>query len=207
MSRGRGRPRTFDEAEVRAAIVDCFRTKGYAATSLDDLARATGLVRPSLYAAFGSKEQMFLGAMEDFAAGIRRQLEVVTGGASSARTALIQLFETALDIYLDGDGGRGCLVFTTAAAEAPTHPEIRARLFQQIAANDDLFHRLLARHAPQADPPSLEAASVLAAATLHSLGIRARAGGERDSLLRFAATAAEGIAALAAHPQATAART
>lgn len=207
MSRGRGRPRTFDEAEVRAAIVDCFRTKGYAATTLDDLARATGLVRPSLYAAFGSKEQMFLGAMEDFAAGIRQQLAVVTGGASSARTAIIQVFETALDIYLDGDGGRGCLVFTTAAAEAPTHPEIRARLFQQIAANDDLFHRLLARHAPQADPPSLEAASVLAAATLHSLGIRARAGGERDSLLRFAATAAEGIAALAAHPQATAART
>lgn len=203
----RGRPRKFVEAEVRSAIVDCFRTKGYAATSLDDLARATGLVRPSLYAAFGSKEQMFLGAMEDFAAGIRQQLEVVSGGASSARTALTLVFETALDIYLDRDGGRGCLVFTTAAAEAPTHPEIRARLFQQIASNDEFFHRLLARCAPQADPPSLEAASALAAATLHSLGIRARAGNERESLMRFAATAAEGIAALVAQPRATAART
>ncbi|MBY6136155.1 TetR/AcrR family transcriptional regulator [Nocardioides marinus] len=203
----RGRPRKFVEAEVRSAIVDCFRTKGYAATSLDDLARATGLVRPSLYAAFGSKEQMFLGAMEDFAAGIRQQLEVVTGGASSAHTALTQVFETALDIYLDGEGGRGCLVFTTAAAEAPTHPEIRARLFEQIASNDGFLHRLLARCAPQADPPSLEAASALASATLHSLGIRARAGNERESLMRFAATAAEGIAALVAQPQATAAHT
>ena len=43
-----------------------FWQKGYAATSLDDLSKATGLVRPSLYAAFGNKEEMFLRAMDDF---------------------------------------------------------------------------------------------------------------------------------------------
>ena len=203
MSRGRGRPRQFDETAVREAIVDCFRSKGFAATSLDDLARATGLVRPSLYAAFGSKEQMFLGAMDDFAARILRRLEAEPPAAPSPEAALKSLFEAALEVYLDGDGALGCLVFTTATADAPTHPEIRARLFDQIVANDALFQRVLARHAPQATPRVLEVASGLAAATLHSLGIRARAGADRAPPGINTSSRCPGVAALLTLPPET----
>src|ERR1700682_3440433 len=48
------RPRTFDEADVVAAARDEFWSRGYGATSMDDLPTATSLGRGSLYGAFGA---------------------------------------------------------------------------------------------------------------------------------------------------------
>ncbi|WP_164045375.1 TetR family transcriptional regulator, partial [Serratia marcescens] len=48
--RGRGRPRKFDQEAALRAALQRFRTLGYANTSLDELAAATGVNRPSLYA-------------------------------------------------------------------------------------------------------------------------------------------------------------
>ncbi len=198
MSRGRGRPRKFDEVEVRQAIMHCFWAKGYTATSLDDLSKATGLVRPSLYAAFGGKEDMFLAAMNDFAARTRAYLTDKVPPEAHPRAALQAVFTAMLDLYQTDEGGRGCLVFSTATAEAPAHPEIRDKLQEQLAGSDHQFRRLLERHAPSAAPQSLDAAAVLAAATLHSIGLRARSGVPRPALDDFAASAARSIAALLA---------
>lgn len=196
MSRGRGRPRKFDEGEVRQAIMRCFWAKGYTATSLDDLAKATGLVRPSLYAAFGGKEDMFLAAMDDFASRTRDYLTDKVPSEASPAAALQAVFLAMLDLYQTDEGGRGCLVFSTATAEAPAHPEFRDKLQEQLERSDVQFRRLLQRHAQTAAPQSLDAAAALAAATLHSIGLRARSGVPRPALEEFAANAARGIAAL-----------
>ncbi|MGV8875053.1 MAG: TetR/AcrR family transcriptional regulator [Rhodococcus sp. (in: high G+C Gram-positive bacteria)] len=58
-----GRTRSFDEATVVASAAERFRSNGYEGTSLDDLLRATGLHRGSLYQAFGSKRGLFLAAL------------------------------------------------------------------------------------------------------------------------------------------------
>jgi hypothetical protein len=59
--RRRGRPRAYDPDTALAAAADVFWKKGYDGTSLDDLAAATGMNRPSLYAAFGDKHDLYLG--------------------------------------------------------------------------------------------------------------------------------------------------
>jgi AcrR family transcriptional regulator len=63
----RGRPRTSDEEEeeeeVRTSIMRLFWEKGYSARTLTDLSVATGLSRPSLYAASGNKIEMYLSSM------------------------------------------------------------------------------------------------------------------------------------------------
>jgi TetR/AcrR family transcriptional regulator, transcriptional repressor for nem operon len=61
-----GRPRTFDENDVVAAARDEFWSRGYAATSIDDLTSATGLGKGSLYGAFGDKHGLFLRALDDY---------------------------------------------------------------------------------------------------------------------------------------------
>jgi len=61
-----GRPRTFDEHEVIASAREQFRLTGYAGTSIDDLVRATGLGKGSLYGAFGDKHSLFLRAFDDY---------------------------------------------------------------------------------------------------------------------------------------------
>src|ERR1044072_9337897 len=60
------RPRTFDENDVVAAARDEFWSRGYAATSVDDLTSATGLGKGRLYGAFGDKHGLFLRALDDY---------------------------------------------------------------------------------------------------------------------------------------------
>ena len=64
------RPRKFAEGDVVAAARDEFWTRGYAATSVDDLTAATGLGKGSLYGAFGDKHGLYLRALDDYIAGL-----------------------------------------------------------------------------------------------------------------------------------------
>lgn len=60
----KGRPITFDRTEVLNQIMDVFWAYGYIGTSYKELCAATKLTKPSLYNAFGNKEQTFLSALE-----------------------------------------------------------------------------------------------------------------------------------------------
>jgi AcrR family transcriptional regulator len=64
---GRGRPRTFDVDEALDKAIIVFWRQGYEGTSLDDLTSAMGVSKPSLYAAFGNKEQTFRRAVARYA--------------------------------------------------------------------------------------------------------------------------------------------
>src|SRR3546814_3777397 len=61
-----GRTRNFDLTEALDRATREFWDKGYAGTSLDDLTEAMGIARPSLYRAFGNKEQLFRRVVEHF---------------------------------------------------------------------------------------------------------------------------------------------
>lgn len=59
------RPREFDQALVMAKARTLFASQGYNGTSIDDLVKATGLLRGSLYKAFGSKRNIFLALLQE----------------------------------------------------------------------------------------------------------------------------------------------
>jgi AcrR family transcriptional regulator len=61
-----GRPRGFDRDAALEAAMFLFWRKGFAATSMNDLCEAMGVGSPSLYAAFGSKEALYLEAVEHY---------------------------------------------------------------------------------------------------------------------------------------------
>ena len=72
----RGRPRTFDtEAAVERAM-GVFWSRGYHATALPDLLRATKLSRGSLYAAFGDKYSLFLRALDRYVADALTRMDI-----------------------------------------------------------------------------------------------------------------------------------
>src|SRR4030088_1305941 len=72
----RGRPRSFDtEAAVERAM-GVFWSRGYHATALPDLLRATKLSRGSLYAAFGDNASLFLGALERYVSNALTRIHI-----------------------------------------------------------------------------------------------------------------------------------
>eukprot|EP00439_Symbiodinium_sp_Y106_P088072 s1_g608.t1 len=199
-SAARGRPRTFDKDEILQIIVQTFWANGYAGTSLDDLAKATALSRPSLYAAYGNKLSMYLAALEVF--GQRMATEAVAALATGPdlRTGLMNFYEAALDIYLgkEAEMGQGCLVFTTAVTEATNEPKIREMVQAQLEGMDQAVKSLITDRAPNAHETEIAAAAELAAGTLLNLATRARAGTPRDRLRETAQTTADTVAALLA---------
>jgi AcrR family transcriptional regulator len=197
-ARGRGRPRRVEPDEALTRALDAFWTGGYTGTSLDELSAATGLNRPSLYATFGDKRQLYLRALARFADGMEAAVGAAMADAQTLRDALARFYGGALAVYLGDSGGgsaglaRGCFVIGTAAVDAPEEPAIREALQAVLMLIDTrLTTRFRQAIAAGELPPDTdaEALGMLAAATLHSLAIRARAGTPRPVLERLAAAA------------------
>jgi AcrR family transcriptional regulator len=190
-SRPRGRPRSFDTEEVLEKARGVFWNLGYAAASLDDIAAATGLNRPSLYAAFGGKHALYMRALAQTRAGAVAAMRAVMGREGPLREALAALFGGAIEAYVSGDAGqRGCFIIGTAVTQAVDDPDARALLAGFVADEDEAFRERFARSATELAPGlTPEAAAAMATAALHTLAIRARTGGSRAELTRVAEAA------------------
>lgn len=64
-----GRPREFDPAQIEDAAMKLFWDRGFDAVSISDVTAVTGVNRRSVYAEFGSKEQLFQRALRRYLAG------------------------------------------------------------------------------------------------------------------------------------------
>ncbi len=192
--KSRGRPRAYDPQTALQQALGVFWNTGYSGASLDSIATAAGMNRPSLYAAFGDKHALYIKALEqywEFAAASMR--EALTDLDLPLTEALQRFYEGQLSIYFSGDGQpRGCFAIGTATTEAVEDPQIREVLSDRLSRLDaDLEVRLqAAKNAGElkgdADPAAL---AVLASSLLHSISIRARAGKSRAELTELARNA------------------
>jgi AcrR family transcriptional regulator len=86
-----GRPREFDRDAALEAAMLLFWRKGFAAASMSDLCDAMGISSPSLYAAFGSKEALYLEAVEYYARTIGPPVWDKLAGGATARAGIENL--------------------------------------------------------------------------------------------------------------------
>jgi AcrR family transcriptional regulator len=191
----RGRPPAYDAKAALTRAMEAFWDAGYAATSLDDLAAATGMNRPSLYGAFGDKRALYLKTLEHYGAG--GQLRAALAAAAPLRDALRHVYGLAIKLYLSGKhGARGCFLINTAATEAVKSAEVRAVFAAQLRELDGIFEARMRRAIAAGELPhdtDPAALAKLASAVLHSLALRSRAGDPRATL---EAIAEAGVASL-----------
>jgi TetR/AcrR family transcriptional repressor of nem operon len=107
-----GRPRSFDTDVVLDKAVEAFRSKGYAATSVEDLERVTGLRRASLYGAFHDKHSLYLAALKRYdTTNVERVLSELKA-APSGRRAIEGFFRRVVGHCLSDPNG--CLMANAA---------------------------------------------------------------------------------------------
>ena len=109
--------RQFDEDVLLEMALNAFWQNGFGATSMIDMAQATGVQRGSLYNAYGDKEQLFLLAFERYSS---RFLDFVEQALSSPdpAVALTTLFKGVIANMTEGAPSRGCLT-TKITIELP----------------------------------------------------------------------------------------
>jgi len=176
-SRPRGRPRAFDEDAVKAAALEAFWTNGFAGVSLDDLTAATGVARPSLAAAFGSKRDLYLASVECFVGQLGETARTAMSGEKPLHEELSAFYESALQLYVSGKAPRGCLAICTLPAEAARDEEIRKTLKGVIEGTDAAIRgRFELAQRKRELKGDVGALAQMASSLLFSLAIRARAG-------------------------------
>src|SRR5258708_966795 len=111
----RGRPRAFDPDAALDRAMHVFWAKGYEGASLSNLTRAMGINRPSLYAAFGNKEQLFRKVLDRYMDGQAAYFGKALA-ARKARDVIEQIFLGAANMASDPRTPAGCLVVQGALA-------------------------------------------------------------------------------------------
>jgi AcrR family transcriptional regulator len=191
VSRPRGRPRSFDEGEVLERVRGVFMEKGFSGASLDDLADAAGLNRPSLYAAFGDKEQLYIAALVRYGAMSVAAIDAIMGRAGPIEKRVEQCFRAAVNMYCTSPRQLGCMIITTATVEAPTHPKIAAAAADLMGQIEEAFARAFAKAMRDGElkaSPSPATRARLAGAVLDTLAVRARIGASAASLKAYVTT-------------------
>lgn len=187
---GRGRPREFCLDAALAAALGVFWAKGYEGASMAELTAAMGITKPSLYAAFGNKEQLFRKALDLYEteklAYTREALRQPT-----ARGVAEHFMRGAIDAQTGTCDPKGCLGVigaTACGAEAESiKAEVLIRRQSSSAALLDRF-RQAQRDGDLSDRVEPEALAQYLFTILQGMAVQAGAGASREELERVVDT-------------------
>ncbi|MEX3894367.1 TetR/AcrR family transcriptional regulator [Paraburkholderia sp. BR10954] len=124
----RGRPREFDTDTVLTNASQVFWDHGYHATSIDDLCKATGLLRGSLYGVFGDKHGIMLAALDHYSEGavarLAQRLSATADPEQALRDALLHYARVSCAL----SGRRSCFITNATLEMQPDDELLRARV-------------------------------------------------------------------------------
>jgi len=112
----RGRPRAFDRTAALDAAMKVFWQKGFTATSMNDLCEAMEIGSPSLYAAFGSKEQLYAEAIRRYGEKGVPQIRDALDSAPTAKLGVEAFLRLAARSLACPDRPSGCMVALSSVA-------------------------------------------------------------------------------------------
>ena len=186
----RGRPRTFDRDTALRRAMEVFWDHGYEATSVSDLTTAMGINSPSLYAAFGSKEQLFREAVAHYdqtegaaAAAALRELP-------TARESIAEVLRHNVIAFTEPDQPPGCMIVLAACTDRSQ--TVHDHLADWRLALEKDFAERITRGIADGDVPAVADAEAVAAfynTVNHGMAIQARDGADRTKLSAIAEAA------------------
>ncbi|GLW68356.1 TetR family transcriptional regulator [Kitasatospora phosalacinea] len=188
----------FDPDAALDAAMRLFWQRGTASTGVQDVVDATGLNRSSLYATFGSKQELYRATLERYVRSRSRlllgPLEEDGGGLPAVR----EFFDRLIETRCTGEFARwGCMVSNAHAGGENGDPEVGAvldRQHRQLCAALRTALGSAQRQGQLAAGTDPESAADVLALLAHGVNIRSRAGADARQL-RATVTAAIGAVA------------
>jgi AcrR family transcriptional regulator len=184
----RGRPREFDLDQALDRALEVFWRKGYEGASISELTEAMGINRPSLYAAFGNKEELFRKALDRYVQGpaayTYRALDEPT-----ARSVVERLLHDAADALTCPDNPHGCLGVQGALACGDAATSIKEELCARQARWEAALQRRLERAKREGDLSGSANCADLAqfiATIIQGMAVQAAGGATRQELRKVA---------------------
>ena len=122
------RPREFDEQQVIEKLMNVFWEKGYEATSMKDLVAASGLLKGSLYGAFGDKHAQYLAALQHYdRTRIQASIDMLRGDGTP-RQKISGLFDNVIDSTKKGIFAGGCLLCNASLEVAAIDRQVKTEV-------------------------------------------------------------------------------
>lgn len=180
-----GRPRAFDRDTALLAAMRTFWTQGYEGTSVQDLATAMGVNKPSLYATFGCKEEIFREAVELYDRVEGKATSQSLKKAGTAREAVESMLRSNARAYVVEEGPRGCMIVLSSLLGAPENDSVRAFLADNRLQGEATLRERLAQGMAEGDLAASADLDQLAAfytTVLEGLSIQARDGASIEKL-------------------------
>ncbi len=137
------RPPSFDREQVLERATATFWEHGYCATSVSRLVAATRLKPGSLYAAFDSKQGLFLAALDHYAVQSLKRLRAVLDDAANPIEGIRQFFTQLAGGGVGKVRGRGCLLVKTVLEVGRHDAEVQARVKAHLAEIEGVFRAAL----------------------------------------------------------------
>jgi AcrR family transcriptional regulator len=183
-----GRPRAFDPDAALERAMHVFWAKGYEGASLSDLTRAMRINRPSLYAAFGNKEELFRKVLDRYMDGPLAYFGQALA-APRARDVVEQIFFGAARMADDPRFPSGCLMVQGALAVGNAARSVQKEAVGRRAASEVALRRRLQRAKREGDLPKNSDSAELARyvmTVLQGMAVQGANGASRDQLRRVA---------------------
>jgi AcrR family transcriptional regulator len=199
----RGRPRTFDRTAALHRAMEVFWQQGYEGASMTDLTSAMGINSPSLYAAFGSKEQLFREAVAHYNDTDGAEMSALLRDGPTARDAIAAALRHNAVAFADPATPRGCMIVLTATTSSERNRTVHDYLVDWRARSEVEFRDRVERGIADGDVPADADAATIAAfynAVNQGMAIQARDGVDSPRLMAVADAAIAAWDALLASP-------
>jgi AcrR family transcriptional regulator len=132
----RGRPRQFDPSSTLDQAQTIFERDGFEAASVQSLADAMGICKPSLYAAYGNKEALFIAVLQRYAALNDARRAVLLDAEPDGARAVERLLSDAVRSYTACTSAGGCLIVAESAGATSPGQSDAVREALAAAMND-----------------------------------------------------------------------
>lgn len=182
----RGRPRTFDPDTALRQALDVFWERGYEGTSINDLAQAMGIASASIYACFGSKQDLFRKVMALYGSTSGEPPRRALREQPTARAAVHAMLRATADEITRSDAPHYCMLILAAPTGAVENHAVRGFLADLRRDMQGEVRDRLARGVSDGDldvpPGGLDAIARYYTTVVQGLSIQARDGATRAEL-------------------------